>query len=174
MIEEREEAVEEGAEPIPYPKADLVDRFLAKFIDFLVAGALFVFPSFVGPLAGVTYILICDGLRGGGAGRGGGSFGKRIVGLRVVSLVREGRSCDFKESIIRNSVFAAFVAAYILLGWIPYIGKLLAFLAGMAIVATEMALVYSDDKGIRFGDSIADTMVVGPEGEGEGEPEATP
>lgn len=136
------------------PRADILERFLAKLIDFLIAGAFFAFPSVVGPLAGVTYILISDGLKGGG------SLGKRIIGLRVVILADGGTPCDFKTSIIRNSVFGAALASFILIGWIPYLGKLLAFVLLAATVVAEAILIYTDDSGSRFGDRIAGTMVV--------------
>lgn len=142
------------------PRADILERFLAKLIDFLIAGAFFAFPSVVGPLAGVTYILISDGLKGGG------SIGKRIIGLRVVMLVDGGAPCGFKTSIIRNSVFGAALASFILIGWIPYLGRLLAFILLAAAVIGETVLIYTDDSGSRFGDRIAGTAVVDAKGRG--------
>ena len=135
------------------PKADILERFLAKLIDFLIAGAFFAFPSIVGPLAGITYILISDGLKGGA------SLGKRIIGLRVILPARGGAPCDFKSSIIRNSIFGAAPAAFILIGWIPYLGKFLAFIMLAVAIIAEMVLIYTDDSGSRFGDRIAGTMV---------------
>ncbi len=133
-------------------KADILERFLAKLIDFLIAGALFAFPTVVGPLAGLTYILISDGLKGGQ------SIGKRIIGLRV----RAGadRVCDFKKSIIRNADFGAMLLWYMLIGWIPYVGKLFTAVAWLAIIVTELLLIYTADDGSRFGDRIAGTAVV--------------
>ncbi len=146
--------------PLMPPRADILERFLAKLIDFLIAGAFFAFPSVVGPLAGVTYILISDGLRGGS------SLGKRVIGLRVVMLADGGAPCDFKTSIIRNSVFGIALASFILIGWIPYLGKPLAFILLAAAVVAEMALIYTDESGSRFGDRIAGTMVVDTKGGG--------
>jgi len=134
-------------------KADILERFLAKLIDFLIVGALFAFPTVVGPLAGLTYVLISDGLKGGR------SVGKRIIGLKVVSDP-DAAPCDFRKSIIRNGDFGAMVLWYMLVGWIPYVGKLLAALAWIAVVAIELMLIYTDDAGSRFGDRIAGTTVV--------------
>lgn len=152
MAEESAFITSEPEEEAGYPKADVLERFLARLIDFLVAGALFAFPTAVGPLASLTYILISDGLRVG-------SIGKRIIGLKVVSL-RTGQACDFKESIIRNSVFGGLIIVYIVIGWVPYIGKILAFLVWAAVIGGECLLIYTDDAGSRFGDRIAGTMVV--------------
>ncbi|MBI1912096.1 MAG: RDD family protein [Deltaproteobacteria bacterium] len=135
------------------PKADVLERFLAKLIDFLIVGAFFAFPTFIGPLAGTTYILISDGLLNGQ------SLGKRVIGLRVVSMVT-GMPCDFKQSIIRNAIFGVLIAIYFILGWIPYLGKLLVFAAWSVVVGVEMILVYTDELGSRFGDRIAGTHVM--------------
>ena len=134
-------------------KAEYLERFLAKFIDFLVMGALFMIPGFVGPLAGMTYLLISDGLSKGQ------SLGKRIIGLRVVSLAT-GAPSDFRKSIIRNSPFAVLIIFFYMVGWIPYLGKLLEAAAFLAVFGIEISLIYTDDMGARFGDRIARTLVV--------------
>lgn len=151
--------MDQGTHFHPYPetdaftKAEYLERFVAKFIDFLVMGALFLIPGFVGPLAGTTYILISDGINGGQ------SIGKKIAGLRVVTL--EGaKPCDFKKSIIRNSPFGIFILFSFLVGWIPYLGVVLRAAAFLAIFGIEIALVFTDDHGARFGDRIAGTIVV--------------
>lgn len=136
-----------------FSKAEYLERFLAKFIDFLVMGALFMIPGFVGPLAGLTYLLISDGL-----GRGQ-SLGKRITGLRVVGLTT-GAPCDFRKSLTRNSPFAVLIIFFYLVGWIPYLGKLLEAAATLAVFGIEISLIYTDDLGARFGDRIARTLVV--------------
>lgn len=136
-----------------FSKAEYLERFLAKFIDFLVMGALFMIPGFVGPLAGLTYLLISDGLGGGQ------SLGKRIIGLKVISLTT-GAPADFRKSITRNSPFAVLVIFFYLVGWIPYLGKLLEVAATLAVFGIEIALIYTDDMGARFGDRIARTLVV--------------
>jgi uncharacterized RDD family membrane protein YckC len=148
------EDLEEKAEEIPFEKADLLERSLAKLIDFIIAWALFYFPFPVGPIAAITYLLIVDGLKGGN------SPGKRIIGLKVISLARQGAPCDFRESILRNLPFGVLILAYLIIGWIPYAGPLTVVLVALAVIAFEVMLVYNDEKGIRFGDRIADTMVV--------------
>lgn len=136
-----------------FSKAEYLERFLAKFIDFLVMGALFMIPGFVGPLAGLTYLLISDGLGGGQ------SLGKKIIGLKIVSLTT-GAPSDFRKSIIRNSPFAVLIIFFYMVGWIPYLGKLLEAAATLAVFGIEIALIYTDDMGARFGDRIARTLVV--------------
>jgi uncharacterized RDD family membrane protein YckC len=136
-----------------FSKAPYLERFLAKFIDFLAVGALFAIPGFVGPLAGTTYLLISDGLKGGQ------SLGKRIIGLKTVTL-DTGAPCDFRKSIARNSPFAVLIVFCFLICWIPYLGKILAAAAFLAVFAIEIALIYTDGMGARFGDRIARTVVV--------------
>lgn len=137
-----------------FPKAGLLERFLAKFIDFLIMGALFAFPTAVGPLAGTTYILISDGLNGGQ------SIGKKIIGLKVISAREFESHSDFKMSIMRNSVFAFPVLWHYIIGWIPYLGAVLTFLGWATVMGIEIALIYADEFGARFGDRIAGTYVV--------------
>jgi uncharacterized RDD family membrane protein YckC len=149
------EDFENRAEYVPFVKADYLERFLAKLIDFIIAGILFYIHLPVGPIAAITYILIADGLKGLN------SPGKRIIGLKVISLARDGAPCDFRESILRNLPFGLLILAYIIIGWIPYVGPFSVTLIALAVVAYEAMLVYNDEKGIRFGDRIADTMVVG-------------
>ncbi len=139
-------------ETVPFQKAEALERFLAKFIDLLITCAFFAFPTFVGPLAALTYILISDGIRGGQ------SIGKRVIGLRAV-LAETGEPCDFKRSIIRNSPFALLIVFWFLVGWIPYLGKLLFIAAALVVGAFELVLVYTDERGARFGDRVAGTVV---------------
>jgi uncharacterized RDD family membrane protein YckC len=136
-----------------FTKAEYLERFIAKFIDFLVMGALFMVPGAVGPLAGTTYIIISDGFKGGQ------SLGKKIIGLRVVSLLT-GSPADIRKSILRNSPFAVLVIFFYLVGWIPYLGKLLEAAAFLAVFGIEIALIFTDDLGQRFGDRVARTLVV--------------
>jgi uncharacterized RDD family membrane protein YckC len=149
------ENIEESAAETTFEKAGLLERYVAKLVDVLIAGALFFLPPPVGPAAAITYLLISDGLKNGP------SPGKRLAGLRVVSLARDGAACDFRESILRNLPLGLLVLAYIVIGWIPYIGTFSVVLVALAVVAYESMIVYNDERGIRFGDRIADTMVVG-------------
>jgi len=134
-------------------KAEYLERFLARFIDFLVMGALFMIPGPVGPLAGTTYILIADGLNRGQ------SLGKRLIRLRTVSLVANG-PCDFRKSMIRNAPFALLIVFCYAVGWIPYLGPLLSIIAVLAVFGMEITLIFTDSMGARFGDSVTGTLVV--------------
>lgn len=73
-----------------YPKAHVLNRFIAKLIDlFIVVAADEIAPP-VGFLAGLAYILIADGFAGGK------SIGKRLVGLQTMQL--DGRDTPASES----------------------------------------------------------------------------
>jgi len=143
-------------EATAFSKAEYLERFLAKFIDLLVMGALFVIPGPVGPLAGTTYILISDGLDGGQ------SLGKRLIRLRAVSLDPYG-PCDLRKSMIRNSPFALLVVFCFIVGWIPYVGTLLSLIAIAAVFGAETTLIFTDSMGSRFGDRVAGTLVIAAE-----------
>ncbi|MBI5235328.1 MAG: EI24 domain-containing protein [Deltaproteobacteria bacterium] len=136
-------------------RADLVERFIAKFIDALIVLAFMAFPTIAGDIAGAVYILISDGLMSGR------SIGKRIIGLKTVKQADSAVACDIRSSIVRNAEFAAIIVLYIVLGWIPYLGKAIVFLLAVALAGAEMLLIYTDERsGMRFGDRVADTVVV--------------
>lgn len=140
------EVGEQRPEPVEgFPKADGVHRFIAKFIDFLIVAALaMVFPP-VGFFAGMTYLLIADGLFAGQ------STGKRLIGLQTLRS-DTGAVISFRESILRNVPVSA---AYLCLT-IPYIG----WLAAGGIVLVEALLVIGNLHGHRVGDEIAKTHVI--------------
>lgn len=128
-----------------YPKAYVLNRFIAKLIDvFIVVAADEVAPP-VGFLAGLVYILIADGFAGGR------SIGKRLVGLQTMRLdVRE--TAGFRESIIRNLPFG--VAQ--LLFAVPYVG----WIGSAAVLAFESVLIVGNEQGRRLGDEVARTQVL--------------
>jgi uncharacterized RDD family membrane protein YckC len=130
-------------------KADLTHRLLARFIDFLIGAAfcLVLFP--VGVLAGATYIAIADGLFGGQ------SLGKRIIGLKVVRA-DDGGPITFKDSLIRNSMYAVIYLFYL----IPYLRWVLIPTVGLIIVGFEFYYLFVDPNGFRVGDLAADTRVI--------------
>jgi uncharacterized RDD family membrane protein YckC len=132
-----------------FKKADLTHRLLARFIDFLIGAAfcLVLFP--VGVLMGATYIAIADGLFGGQ------SLGKRIIGLRVVRAA-DGGPITFKDSLIRNSIYAVIYLFYL----IPYLRWVLIPTVGLIIVAFEVYYLIVDLNGFRVGDLAADTRVI--------------
>lgn len=131
--------------PEGFPKADVVHRFIAKFIDFLIVAAFAQIIPPVGAFAGMTYLLIADGLFDGK------SLGKRMIGLQVLRS-DNGFPVSYRESILRNIPFAA---AFLCL-YLPVIGWMLAG----AIVAIEGLLVIGNAQGLRVGDEIAQTKVV--------------
>lgn len=138
----------EGTSPLGpgvYPKAHVLNRFIAKFVDAIIVAAASKVAPPVGWLAGLAYVLIADGFSGGR------SLGKRLIGLQtVVPQTRE--ASGFKESIIRNLPLAF---AYLLFP-IPYVGWVLA----LAITALEGLLIIGNDQGLRLGDEIAHTQVL--------------
>ena len=128
-----------------YPKAHVLNRFIAKFVDLIIVAAAGRLVPPVGWLAGLAYVLIGDGFSGGQ------SLGKRLIGLQTV-IPRNREVSGFKESIIRNLPLAV---AYLLFP-IPYIGWALA----IAITVFEGLLIIGNDQGLRLGDEIAHTQVL--------------
>lgn len=134
-----------------FRKADLLNRFLAKFIDFLIIGALgTAIKAPVGSMAALTYSLIADGFFDGR------SLGKKLIGLKVVNL-KTGLPCNFKDSILRN-IPIGLIALFVF--FIPILGLILFFTVGLVVLLFESYLIYTDDGGIRIGDIFADTQVV--------------
>jgi uncharacterized RDD family membrane protein YckC len=130
-------------------KADLTHRLLARFIDFLIGAAFCLVLYPVGVLMGATYIAIADGLFSGQ------SLGKRIIGLRVVRAA-DGGPITFKDSLIRNSIYAVIYLFYL----IPYLRWVLIPTVGLIIVAFEVYYLVVDSHGYRVGDLAADTQVI--------------
>lgn len=128
-----------------YPKAHVLNRFVARLIDLLIVAVADRVASPVGFLAGLSYILLADGFAGGR------SVGKRLIGLQTV-IPRTREVAGFKESIVRNLSFAV---AFVAFG-IPYIG----WLVSLAIVACEGLLIIGNVRGCRLGDEMAHTQVL--------------
>jgi uncharacterized RDD family membrane protein YckC len=129
-------------------KASLLLRIIAKSLDFIViAIAAKTIPQ-VGYIAGLSYLLISDGLFDGR------SLGKKVIGLKVIS-VSAGRAGTFRDSILRNISFAV----ALLLLEIPLIGWLLSVVA-VAIFVLEFLLMLGNKEGHRLGDDIAGTKVI--------------
>ncbi len=128
-----------------YPKAQVLNRFIAKLIDLLIVAAADKLVPPVGFLAGLAYILVADGFAGGR------SVGKRLIGLQTI-LPRTREAAGFKESIVRNLPFGL---AYLMLE-IPYIG----WAMSMAMLSVEGLLIIGNGRGRRLGDEIARTQVL--------------
>lgn len=128
-----------------YPKAQVLNRGIAKLIDlFIVAAAGQVIVP-VGFLAGLAYILIADGFAGGR------SIGKRLIGLQTV-LPDRHEAAGFRESIIRNMPFAVAQLAFA----VPYVG----WIVSVVIIAFEAILILGNEQGRRLGDEVAGTQVL--------------
>ena len=128
-----------------YPKAQILNRGIAKLIDLFIVAAASQMPVPVGFLGGLAYILIADGFAGGR------SIGKRLIGLQTV-LPGRHEAAGFRESIIRNLPFAVAQAAFA----VPYVG----WLVSAAIVAFEAVLILGNEQGRRLGDEVAGTQVL--------------
>jgi len=128
-----------------YPKAHVLNRFIAKAIDGMLVAAASQVIAPVGWISGLAYALIADGFPGGQ------SVGKRLIGLQTI-VPRTKEFSGFRESIIRNLPLAF---AYLLYP-IPYVGWLLAG----AVVVFEALLLIGNEQGARLGDEIAGTQVL--------------
>ena len=128
-----------------YPKAQVLNRGIAKLIDLfiVVAASQMILP--VGFLGGLAYILVADGFAGGR------SIGKRLIGLQTVRPDRRV-AAGFRESIIRNLPFAVAQLAFA----IPYVG----WLVSVAIIVFEAVLILGNEQGRRLGDEVAGTQVL--------------
>jgi uncharacterized RDD family membrane protein YckC len=126
-------------------RAGLLLRTAAKAIDFiLIASVVEILPR-AGFFAGLAYLLLGDGFFDGR------SIGKKLIRIRVVSSA-DGAPCSFRESILRNSTFAA---GYLLLV-VPWIG----WIFFLVVAAIEFVLVLGSDNGRRLGDELAKTTVL--------------
>ena len=129
-----------------YPKAQVLNRLIAKLLDLFLAAAASVLVPPVGWLGGLAYLLLADGFSGGR------SIGKRVVGLQTVVMPTHDVS-GFKESIIRNLPLAI---AYLVFPLPYYVGWALA----ACVVGFEALLVIGNEQGHRLGDEIARTQVL--------------
>jgi uncharacterized RDD family membrane protein YckC len=128
-----------------YPKAQLLNRFIAKLIDLLIVAAASKLVPPVGVLAGLVYILLADGFGGGR------SIGKRLIGLQTI-VPRAREPAGFRESIIRNLPCGLAQLAF----EIPYVG----WIGWGAVLSFEALLVIGNEQGRRLGDEMAKTQVL--------------
>ena len=127
-------------------RADLTTRAIAGLVDLLIIIGLARLPDIIGFLSAAGYILIRDGLFDRR------SIGKKLIGLRVLSLEGPAPSTPYRYSIIRN---IPFVTAYFL-SFIPYAGWVL----GPIALGVEGLTAIGDKAGMRIGDMLARTQVV--------------
>ena len=128
-----------------YPKAQILNRGIARLIDLFIVAAAGQMLVPVGFLGGLAYILIADGFSGGR------SIGKRLIGLQTV-LPGQREAAGFRESIIRNLPFGVAQVVFA----VPYVG----WLISVAIIAFEAVLILGNEQGRRFGDEVAGTQVL--------------
>lgn len=126
-----------------YLKAGILNRFVARIIDLIIAAALSKLLYPVGFFAGLTYLLIADGFFDGR------SLGKKLINLRTVR--RDGELCSYRESVLRNTT----IAAGYLFFFIPYVGWILTLL----VFIVEALVIIGNEKGLRIGDELAKTIV---------------
>lgn len=119
-------------------------RVIAKSIDLIIILAVAEVLPKAGFLAGVGYMLTCDGFINGR------SIGKKLVGLAVVSKAT-WEPCSMKDSILRN----ALLAVGLLFLKIPFIGWALL----IAVFLIELIVLIGSSEGSRLGDEIANTAV---------------
>ncbi len=132
--------------------ADPLTRWVAKFLDLLLAAAIAYLLPTVGFFAAVTYVMIADGLQPGG------SVGKRLLGLAVRGP--DLQACGVRESLLRNSVVAIPFALWLLLqsaGW--FVG-VLGWIVLIGALGLEGILLVGNPQGQRLGDELAATHVV--------------
>lgn len=130
-------------------KAGLLLRVFAKVLDFILIAAISEIVPKAGFYAGLSYLLISDGLFEGR------SIGKLLIGLRVVST-STNEPCSMKESIVRNSLLGAGLLPYKL----PWIGSWIGWIFITIVSAVEFLILLGSKDGMRLGDEFAKTLVI--------------
>jgi uncharacterized RDD family membrane protein YckC len=130
-------------------RAGLLLRVFAKILDFILIAAVSEIIPRAGFYAGLSYLLISDGLFEGR------SIGKVLIGLRVVSIERK-EPCTVKESILRNALLGAGLLPYKL----PLIGSLFGWIFIVLVCVLEFLILLGSKEGMRLGDELARTTVI--------------
>ncbi len=148
------------------PKADLMKRFIAAFID----GLIMMVPSFIpvlGAMIGAAYALTKDAVVyevTGNEDFRNRSIGKKVMELEVAQV--EGGDADYIDwgtSIKRNLPLA--IGTLIMI--IPVIGWVIGPIVGLIVGLIEVILVVTDSEGRRLGDKFGKTQVIMTETEAE-------
>ncbi len=124
-------------------------RLIAKAVDFFIVIILSVFLYPLGIFLGIIYLCFADFIQGGQ------SVGKKIIGIKVISL-EDGSPCSLKQSIKRNLPFIVPVFFMI----VPVIGCLFTIFIGAVLISLESIILFKLDSGHSLGDVMADTSVV--------------
>lgn len=137
-------------------EARLLNRIVARTIDFIFVVALYEIIPTVGYFAGLVYLLIADGLFDGR------SIGKRLIGLKIIVTPDSGEAvpCSYRESVFRNFPFALAFILFGILKAIPLIGWLLSFVILAGVLIFESLVMLGSEQGRRLGDELAKTRVV--------------
>jgi uncharacterized RDD family membrane protein YckC len=137
-------------------KATLLNRIVARTVDFIIVVALMEIIPRVGYFAGLAYLLLADGLFQGR------SLGKRLIGLRVVVQGSDDSviECSFKESVYRNFPFALGYILLGILGAVPLLGWILSFIGVAVVLVFESLVMLGSENDMRLGDEFAKTQVV--------------
>jgi len=143
---------EDKKEPAGYLKTGILNRVIARSIDLIIVAALIEMVPRAGFFAGITYLLIADGLFGGR------SIGKKLIGIKVV-LIDSGEACGYKESIFRNFIFAIGLLLCGLLNSVPLLGGVFIIIVPVLILLFEGLILLGSENGMRIGDEIAKTLV---------------
>ncbi|MBN2369047.1 MAG: RDD family protein [Vicinamibacteria bacterium] len=122
-------------------------------------------------IACATAFLILAYILGRDTFAGGRSFGKKLQDVRVVA---GSGTITLMDSVKRNAIFAVGPAVWLLMAAIqlvPYLGDIVAcvfiplnalgIVASVAAMIVEVIKIMQDPYGIRFGDQLANTRVVG-------------
>ncbi len=132
----------------------VLNRVVAKGIDLFIVkivSVIFIHP--LGPILGFIYGLLADGIHWGPFM--GQSAGKKIMRLRVVHR-RTGEPASLRDSVLRNLP----IGVVTVFSMIPVWGWLILALLGIPLMAMEIYLMLSVEKGHRLGDVIGDTEVI--------------
>jgi len=145
--------------PQNYPLASPSDRIVAGIIDLIVAGviqsvlyfSLWVIGLFwLSGFLAVSYLIFRDSF----AFLNYQSIGKKIIKLKVLKKKGAG-PLDFKESFKRNLIF--------LPNLLNSFGFTLVYAAGtitLILLIFELYKLYNSSENQRFGDELAETIVV--------------
>ena len=157
--EEKPETVETKTNADALTKADPVKRIIAFVID-AVASIIVGFIPFVGGIIGALYILLRDALPIEALEYK--SIGKKLLKLSVVKTEEPASKIDYATSARRNWMFALGPIMLFFL-FIPIIGWIIDILLGIAVfilVIIEIVKLITNEKGLRWGDKMAGTMVI--------------
>lgn len=144
---------EDKNEPAEYIKTEILSRVSARTIDLIIVAAFLELVPRAGFFAGITYLLIADGLFGGR------SIGKKLIGIKVV-LIESGKACGYKESIFRNFIFAIGLLLCGILNDVPLLGGLFIIIVPVLILLFEGLILLGSENGMRVGDEFAKTRVI--------------